>query len=360
MNCAKKNLNKLPLNLVCPKPIKCDDNSASSSKCKKNKSFGVEHDCCCFQPGQNDIVTDNAGPCQMIASKDGTFTNVPQPFESDGNGAGQKNIIPCGTNNVASGGNATVISGLSNVASGKNSMAGGINNKSRGDNCFTCGFGNTIDPANSTAFGIGNNISLGEQAFVLGSSNNLIQGENGMMWGRNNIMNAGNSATVWGFQNIGIGQQSTTFGANCISEGSQSTTFGESNIIENGDNCSILGGQRNKIDTLTILNVEDPSRGSNNTIVGGINNTITNQLTTESAIIGGAFNKIDGFKRSVILGCTGQVATKDDTVYMCKLHFDLNLLPSGPPEPPGLVNGDVWVDTSDISNNGAILRVKVQ
>ena len=127
-----------------------------------------------------------------------------------GSGTGDGSIV-AGVDNEASGKNSSTF-GYRNNAGGKNSSAFGYNNSAVGDENSAFGYRNNAGGKNSSAFGY-RNITFGEDSSAFGHLNTT----------------NGKDSSAFGYWNTAKGEISSAFGYQNFAEGENSSAFGYAN-----------------------------------------------------------------------------------------------------------------------------------
>ena len=150
-------------------------------------------------------------------------------------GTGDGSIV-AGVDNEASGKNSSTF-GYRNNAGGKNSSAFGYNNSAVGDENSAFGYRNNAGGKNSSAFGY-RNITFGEESSAFGHLNTT-NGKNSSAFGYWNTAK-GEISSAFGYQNFAEGENSSAFGyANKANE-KFSSAFGTFNEAK-GERSSAFG-----------------------------------------------------------------------------------------------------------------------
>ena len=152
-----------------------------------------------------------------------------------GSGTGDGSIV-AGVDNEASGKNSSTFGYLNN-AGGKNSSAFGYNNSAVEDENSAFGYRNNAGGKNSSAFGY-RNITFGEESSAFGHLNTT-NGKNSSAFGYWNTAK-GEISSAFGYQNFAEGENSSAFGyANKANE-KFSSAFGSFNEAK-GERSSAFG-----------------------------------------------------------------------------------------------------------------------
>ena len=152
-----------------------------------------------------------------------------------GSGTGDGSIV-AGVDNEASGKNSSTFGYLNN-AGGKNSSAFGYNNSAVEDENSAFGYRNNAGGKNSSAFGY-RNITFGEESSAFGHLNTT-NGKNSSAFGYWNTAK-GEISSAFGYQNFAEGENSSAFGyANKANE-KLSSAFGTFNEAK-GERSSAFG-----------------------------------------------------------------------------------------------------------------------
>lgn len=305
----------------------------------------------------------------------GSFNSVDTTFTSVGSSAivagsnnvvgssGERSVILGGTINNITGSLSSIVAGSNNTLSGDSSIiVGGISNTLSGDNSVISGSdtSNITGNSNNVFGGLQNNITIPAQFNgVFGAQQSTISGPS-----NNNVIVGSTLATITNPSsgNIIVGGNNTVinFGSNTY------TLAGTSNEITGGGGpggvkSGIIGGELNTTNannalilnsrTSDITNSSLAATGKQNLIVGGTDNTINVDTTSNSIILGGKNNIIDTtVDSSVILGGDGITATQDNTAYIPKLVVTETYIPTATSDTNG--------ETGEISYDGSYVYVK--
>jgi hypothetical protein len=244
--------------------------------------------------------------------------------------------IVIGTNNTATGTQATVAGGCSNIASGLRStigggelncatgtqatVAGGRSNKAIGNKSAVIGGQNNHACGNYSFTGGGtNNKTTGNCASIIGGTTNLASGNHSIAGGCNSKATGAYSIALGGEALSATSMWSSVGGGitNCASAnqsrvggGCKNTASGGSSIIGGGTcntasgNYSVIGGGCNNIASgscaFTGGGYSNCSTGGGTSVVGG---TFNNACAGYSSVVGGFFNCAHGSYSSVVGGC---------------------------------------------------------
>lgn len=157
------------------------------------------------------------------------------------------NIIPCGTNNIASGGNSTVVNGTDNNASGSKSVAMGLFTKAIGDQSVAMGESTIADGRNAVAMNLLSKAS-GIYSVAMGSDTETV-GNNSVAMGLSTRA-LGNESVAMGIATSAIGNNSVTMGVFTNVEGNNSVAMGILTTVSGiaslavGNDTKIIGATR--------------------------------------------------------------------------------------------------------------------